>query len=104
MDVGDEVPSEIEQMRADFTLLQTDDPITGSLSAYGAIVVGTRAYAVRRDLISYNEDLLEYVRQRANLIVLYQTQELIPKKLAPSQPIFRGEPTKFWKRTLWCKS
>ena len=82
MGVGDEVPSGIEQLGAEVTLLGTDDLATGSLDAYGAIVVGTRAYAVRQDLISYNQRLLEYARAGGNLIILYQTQEFVPGKWA----------------------
>ncbi len=79
MGVGDDVPSGIEQMGGTVTLLSTSDLATGDLGAYGAIVVGTRAYAVRQDLITYNQRLLEYARQGGNLIVLYQTQEFIPR-------------------------
>ena len=82
MGVGDEVPSGIEQMGAEVTLLGTDDLATGDLGTYGAIVVGTRAYAVRRDLINYNRRLLEYARDGGNLVILYQTQEFVPAKWA----------------------
>jgi LmbE family N-acetylglucosaminyl deacetylase len=82
MGVGDEVPSGIEQMGADVTLLDTDDLAAGELDAYDTIVVGTRAYAVRQDLINYNQRLLEFARAGGNLIVLYQTQEFVPGKWA----------------------
>ena len=82
MGVGDEVPSGIEQMGADVTSLGPEDLATGDLSAYGAIVVGTRAYAVRRDLINYNQRLLDYARAGGNLVILYQTQEFVPAKWA----------------------
>lgn len=82
MGVGDEVPSGIEQMGGDVTLLGADALATGDLGAYGAIVVGTRAYAVRRDLIDYNQRLLDYAREGGNLVILYQTQEFVPAKWA----------------------
>ncbi len=82
MGVGDEVPGGIEQMGAQVTLLDSKDLATGDLDAYGAIVVGTRAYAVRQDLTTYNQRLLDYARQGGNLIVLYQTQEFVPGKWA----------------------
>ena len=78
MGVGDEVPSGIEQLGADVTLLDTDALATGALEAYGTIVIGTRAYAVRQDLINYNQRLLDYARAGGNLVVLYQTQEFVP--------------------------
>lgn len=82
MGVGDEVPSGIEQLGARVDLLDREALATGSLDSYGAIVVGTRAYAVRQDLITYNQRLLDYARQGGNLIVLYQTQEFVPEKWA----------------------
>ncbi|MDE0105353.1 MAG: PIG-L family deacetylase [Bryobacterales bacterium] len=82
MGVGDEVPSGIEQMGAQVTLLGADELANSDLSTYGAIVVGTRAYAVRPDLISYNQRLLDYAHQGGNLIILYQTQEFVPSKWA----------------------
>ncbi|MBW8860896.1 MAG: hypothetical protein JF601_00760, partial [Acidobacteria bacterium] len=44
---------------------------------------GTRAYAVRDDLKTYNRRLLDYVKDGGNLIVLYNTQELVPNEFAP---------------------
>ena len=83
MGVGDEVPSGIEQLGATVTLLQEADLSGGNLADYDAIVVGTRAYAVRQDLLTYNRRLMEYAQAGGNLIVLYQTQEFIPDQMAP---------------------
>ena len=55
----------------------------GAESRFDAIVVGTRAYAVRADLLEHNRGLLEYARRGGNLIVLYQTQEYAPSAMAP---------------------
>ncbi len=60
---------------------------TADLSAYDTIMTGTRAYAVRDDLKTYNQRLLDYVKAGGNLIVLYNTQELVPAQFAP----FPGE-------------
>jgi hypothetical protein len=53
------------------------------MSRFHAIVTGTRAYAVRNDLRTYNRRLLDYVEDGGNLIVLYNTQELVPNLYAP---------------------
>lgn len=82
MGVGDDVPGGIEQMGARVTLLEGKDLAAGDLDAYDAVVIGTRAYAVRRDLIESNRRLLDYARRGGNLIVLYQTQEFVPDKWA----------------------
>ena len=83
MGVGDEVPSGIEQLGARVTLLQEADLASGTLEEYDAIVIGTRAYAVRQDLLTYNRRLMDYAYAGGNLVVLYQTQEFIPNEMAP---------------------
>ena len=83
MGVGDDVPSGIEQLGASVRLLTASDLASGDLSEYDAIVVGTRAYAVRQDLHTYNTRLLDYASEGGNLIVLYQTQEFVPDDMAP---------------------
>ena len=83
MGVGDEVPAAIEALGASVRLLNEADLPGGELDAYDAIVVGTRAYAVRRDLLENNQRLLDYARGGGNLVVLYQTQEFVPSEMAP---------------------
>ena len=87
MGVGDQVPLGLQQLGAQVTLLGEQELATGNLSAYDAIVTGTRAYAVRDDLKTYNQRLLDYARAGGNVIVLYNTQELVPNTFAP----FPGE-------------
>ena len=89
MGVGDQVPAGIAQLGAKVTLLGENDLATGNLKQFDAILTGTRAYAVREDLKTYNQRLLDYARDGGNLVVLYNTQELIPAKYAP----FPGELT-----------
>ena len=83
MGVGDEVPAAIEALGASVRLLGEADLASGDLGAFDAIVVGTRAYAVRRDLLENNQRLLDYARGGGNLVVLYQTQEFVPGEMAP---------------------
>ena len=83
MGVGDEVPAAIEALGASVRLLDEADLASAALDAYDAIVVGTRAYAVRRDLLENNQRLLDYARGGGNLVVLYQTQEFVPSEMAP---------------------
>jgi LmbE family N-acetylglucosaminyl deacetylase len=83
MGVGDEVPAAIDQLGATVTLLGPDDLATGDLGRFDTIVTGTRAYAVRADLRTHNQRLLEYVKHGGNLVVLYNTPELVPGEHAP---------------------
>ncbi len=83
MGVGDEVPAAIEALGATARLLGEADLTGGALEGFDAIVVGTRAYAIRRDLIENNQRLLDYARGGGNLVVLYQTQEFVPGEMAP---------------------
>jgi LmbE family N-acetylglucosaminyl deacetylase len=83
MGIGDDVPSGLAQLGAKVQLLNERDLATGDLTPFNAIMTGTRAYAVREDLKTYNRRLLDYVRAGGNLIVLYNTQEYEPKLYAP---------------------
>ena len=83
MGVGDEVPAAIGALGATVRLLGEADLTGGALEGFDAIVVGTRAYAVRRDLVENNQRLLDYARGGGNLVVLYQTQEFVPGEMAP---------------------
>ena len=92
MGVGDEVPAGIEALGATVELLDEAalaelDAAAGADSSeepgFQAIVVGTRAYAVREDLVEHNRRLLDYARRGGHLIVLYQTQEYVPSEMAP---------------------
>ena len=84
MGVGDEVHAAIEALGARVDLLDEAalaDP--DALTGLDAIVVGTRAYAVRPDLLEHNQRLIEYARAGGNLVILYQTQEFVPEEMAP---------------------
>jgi hypothetical protein len=87
MGIGDQVPLGLQQLGAQVTLLGERELATADLSAYDTIVTGTRAYAVREDLKTYNQRLLDYVKNGGNMVVLYNTQELVPARFAP----FPGE-------------
>ncbi len=83
MGVGDEVPAGLAQLGAEVQLLGAQDLASGDLGRFDAIMTGTRAYAVREDLKTYNRRLLDYAKNGGNLIVLYNTQELVPSQYAP---------------------
>jgi LmbE family N-acetylglucosaminyl deacetylase len=84
MGVGDDVPAGIAQLGVEVHLLGAQDLAAADLGQFNAIVTGTRAYAVRDDLRTYNQRLLDYVKNGGNLIVLYNTPgEFDPNTFAP---------------------
>ncbi len=87
MGVGDDVPAGLAQLGVDVQLLGAQELASADLSRFDTIMTGTRAYAVRDDLKTYNRRLLDYVKNGGNLIVLYNTQEFVPAQYAP----FTGE-------------
>ena len=83
MGVGDQVPEGLAQLGAQVTLLGERELASSDLSQFDAIMTGTRAYAVREDLKTNNTRLLDYVKAGGNMIVLYNTAELVPARYAP---------------------
>jgi LmbE family N-acetylglucosaminyl deacetylase len=83
MGVGDELPTALGQLGAKVELLDAAALAQAPLNRFNAIVLGTRAYAVRADLRANNARLLEYAKNGGNLIVLYNTQELDPATQSP---------------------
>ena len=90
---GDEVPAGIAALGAEVTLLDETALLHSDLSVYDAVVTGTRAYAVRPDLLRANPRLLDYARGGGHLVVLYNTSELVPNEHAPHPGVlpFRAE-------------
>ena len=71
---GDDVPRALEELGLHVQMLSTADLESGDLSAYDAIVLGVRAYAVRPELRAANNRLLDYVKNGGVLIVQYNLQ------------------------------
>jgi hypothetical protein len=71
---GDDVPRALQDLGLPVQVLSGTDVETGNLSGFDAIVLGVRAYAVRPDLRSANNRLLNYVKNGGTLIVQYNLQ------------------------------
>ena len=72
---GDDVPRALENLEQTVQVLAASDLLQGDLSRYNAIILGTRAYAVRSELKSANARLLDYVKNGGVLIVQYNLQD-----------------------------
>ncbi len=83
MGSGDAVPEAIRQMGLEVDLINENDLTGGDLSRFDTIVVGIRAYQVRRDLISNNQKVLDFARNGGTLIVQYQRPDYVSQNLQP---------------------
>jgi hypothetical protein len=73
----------LEQMGITVDELDESALAGADLSRYDAIVVGSRAYEIRKDLVAHNSRLLDYARKGGHLLVLYQQYEFIQGGFAP---------------------
>jgi LmbE family N-acetylglucosaminyl deacetylase len=93
MGVGDAVPQSLAQIGVKVTMLGENDLANGHLDQFDAIIIGIRASAVRADLKTYSQRLLDYAERGGNLIYQYQTQEFdaVPYGPYPYQLTARAE-------------
>jgi hypothetical protein len=75
MGSGDDVPASLEHLGIKVSFLTAGDLAGGDLSKYDVIILGVRTYAVRDDLRTYNNRLLDYVKNGGVVIVEYNTPE-----------------------------
>ena len=68
---GDEIPTVLEQMGIDLTIVPAEKLAKEDLSRYGTIVLGIRAYDTQKEVAANNKKLLEYVSAGGTLIVQY---------------------------------
>jgi len=72
---GDDVPASLENLGIHVHFLGREDLATGDLQKYDVIVIGVRGYAVRPDLVTYNQRILDYAKNGGVVVVQYQTPE-----------------------------
>lgn len=71
MGAGDEIPTVLQQIGMDVTIISEQELATGDLSRYGTIVLGIRAYDTRDGVRRYNQRLLDYVQAGGTLLMQY---------------------------------
>jgi LmbE family N-acetylglucosaminyl deacetylase len=74
MGAGDDIPTVLQQLGLNVTLITPEDLASRNLSAYNTIVLGIRAYDTRDDVRKNNQRLLDYVSNGGTLIVQYNQQ------------------------------
>ena len=71
MGAGDDIPTVLQQLGMDVSMITADKLATEDLSRYGTIVIGIRAYDTQKDLATNNRKLLDYVSAGGTLVVQY---------------------------------
>ncbi|MGB0864700.1 MAG: PIG-L family deacetylase [Saprospiraceae bacterium] len=73
MGAGDDIPSSLEQIGYDVTLLEDGDVTASNLKKYDAVILGVRAYNTRERMKFIQPALFEYVEKGGTMIVQYNT-------------------------------
>ena len=73
MGAGDDIPTVLEQIGMNVTLIPTDKLATEDLGNYQTIVLGIRAYDTQKAVIDNNKRLLDFVENGGRLVVQYNT-------------------------------
>jgi LmbE family N-acetylglucosaminyl deacetylase len=73
MGAGDDIPTVLEQIGMNVSLISPERLATEDLSAYKTIVLGIRAYDTQKDVSANNRKLLDYVSAGGTLVVQYNS-------------------------------
>lgn len=73
MGAGDDIPSSLEQMGYEVTILEDKDITTGNLATFDAVVMGVRAYNTIDRLKFQQSKLMDYVKNGGTMLVQYNT-------------------------------
>ena len=73
MGAGDDIPTVLQQVGMDVTMIPAEKIATEDLSKFGTIVLGIRAYDTQKDVVANNKRLLDFVSAGGTLVVQYNT-------------------------------
>ena len=73
MGAGDDIPTVLQQVGMDVTMIPAEKIATEDLSKFGTIVLGIRAYDTQKDVVANNKKLLDFVSAGGTLVVQYNT-------------------------------
>ncbi len=66
---GDDIPTVLQQIGMNVTIIPAEKIATEDLSQYGTIVLGVRAYDAQKDVVANSQKLLDYVSNGGTLVV-----------------------------------
>ena len=73
MGAGDDIPTVLEQLGVNVTMIPAEKLASEDLSKYQTIVLGIRAYDTQKGVIDNNKRLLDFVENGGRLVVQYNT-------------------------------
>jgi len=73
MGAGDEIPTVLQQIGMDVTLIPAEKLGSEDLRRFQTIVLGIRAYDTQKDVVANNKRLLDFVQAGGRLVVQYNT-------------------------------
>ncbi len=73
MGAGDDIPTVLQQLGMNVSLIATEKLATEDLSRFGTIVLGIRAYDTQKEVAGNNKKLLDFVAAGGTLVVQYNT-------------------------------
>jgi hypothetical protein len=89
---GDGIPDNLKQIGCTVTTLDDADLTPEKLRAYDAVVIGVRAYNVRRDLPAQLPGLFEYVQNGGTVVAQYNRPDRsITENIAPYRLHLSGQ-------------
>jgi hypothetical protein len=80
---GDNVAPMLRQLGIPVTIVEAGAVAATDFSSYSTVVVGTRAYESRPELIQHNGRLLDYARRGGTLVVQYGQYEMTQAGVMP---------------------
>jgi len=88
---GDNVPLALAQLGVAIDLLDADELASAQFDGFDVIVIGSRAYEGRADLVTHNQRLLDYVSRGGTMIVQYNQYQYTEEGIAP-YPVTMARP------------
>jgi hypothetical protein len=73
MGAGDDIPTVLQQLGMNVTLISPEQLASEDLRGYGTIVLGIRAYDTQKDVAANNTKLLDFVAAGGTLVVQYNS-------------------------------
>jgi LmbE family N-acetylglucosaminyl deacetylase len=73
MGAGDDIPTVLEQVGMNITLIPAEKLASEDLGRFGTILLGIRAYDTQKEVVANNKKLLDFVAAGGTLVVQYNT-------------------------------